>query len=141
MGTFRAMDETWRFQAHKLIHRICKGIAQGMGAEIDVLVDVGYPVVYNDEKLYPIARKHAQEFAGRENVEETEVRMGAEDFGYYTQEIPGCFYRLGVMNAANGITSGVHTPTFNIDESAIEKGMGMMAWLGASIFDTNNPSQ
>jgi amidohydrolase len=141
MGTFRAMDETWRFQAHKLIHRICKGIAQAMGAEIDVLVDVGYPVVYNDEKLYPVARKQAQEFAGKENVEETEVRMGAEDFGYYTQEIPGCFYRLGVMNVAKGITSGVHTPTFNIDESAIEKGMGMMAWLGASIFDSNNLPQ
>jgi amidohydrolase len=141
MGTFRAMDESWRFQAHKLIHRICKGIAQAMGAEIDVLVDVGYPVVNNDEKLYPIARAKAEEFVGRENVGETEVRMGSEDFGYYTQEIPGCFYRIGVMNEAKGIISSVHTPTFNIDESAIEKGMGMMAWLGVSIYDTNNLPQ
>ncbi|HSZ34262.1 MAG TPA: M20 family metallopeptidase [Puia sp.] len=141
MGTFRAMDETWRFQAHKLIHRICKGIAQAMGAEIDVLVDVGYPVVNNDTELYPIARKKAEEFAGSENVGETEVRMGAEDFGYYTQEIPGCFYRIGVMNESKGITSSVHTPTFNIDESAIEKGMGMMAWLGVSIYEMNNLSQ
>ena len=138
MGTFRSIDETWRFQAHKLIHRICKGIAQGMGAEIDVVVDVGYPVVNNDEKLYPVARKMAEDFVGRENVEETEVRMGAEDFGYYTQEIPGCFYRLGVMNAAKGITSGVHTPTFDIDESAIEKGMGMMAWFGVNIYENQN---
>ncbi len=91
--------------------------------------------------LYPVARIKAEEFAGRENVEETEVRMGAEDFGYYTQEIPGCFYRIGVMNVAKGITSGVHTPTFNIDESAIEKGMGMMAWLGASIYDEHNQPQ
>jgi hippurate hydrolase len=141
MGTFRAIDDTWRFQAHALIHRICKGIAQSMGAEIDVLVDVGYPIVNNDEILYPIARKKAEEFAGKDNVQETEVRMGAEDFGYYTQEIPGCFYRLGVMNVAKGITSGVHTPTFNIDESAIEKGMGMMAWLGASIHDHQNQSE
>jgi hippurate hydrolase len=141
MGTFRAMDESWRFQAHKLIHRICKGIAQAMGAEIDVLVDVGYPVVNNDEQLYPIARSWAEEYAGRENILETEVRMGSEDFGFYTQEIPGCFYRLGVMNEAKGITSGVHTPTFNIDESAIEKGMGMMAWLGVSIYNGQNPPQ
>jgi amidohydrolase len=141
MGTFRAIDETWRFQAHQLIHRICKGIGQAMGAEIDVLVDVGYPVVNNDEKLYPVARRKAEEYAGPENVEETEVRMGSEDFGYYTQEIPGCFYRIGVMNKAKGITSGVHTPTFNIDESAIEKGMGMMAWLGASISFTHNQPQ
>jgi amidohydrolase len=141
MGTFRTIDETWRFQAHKLIQRICKGIAQSMGAEIEVLVDVGYPVVNNDEILYPIARRKAEDFVGSENVLETELRMGAEDFGYYTQEIPGCFYRLGVMNVAQGITSGVHTPTFNIDESAIEKGMGMMAWLGASIYDHQNPSE
>jgi amidohydrolase len=141
MGTFRAIDETWRFQAHKLIYRICRGIAQAMGAEIDVLVDVGYPVVNNDENLYPIARKKAEEFIGQDNVQETEVRMGAEDFGYYTQEIPGCFYRLGVMNVAKGIISGVHTPTFNIDESAIEKGMGMMAWFGASIYDNQNLPQ
>jgi amidohydrolase len=141
MGTFRSMDESWRFQAHKLIQRICKGIGQAMGAEIDVLVDVGYPVVNNDEKLYPVALKKAEEFVGRENIQETEIRMGSEDFGFYTQEIPGCFYRIGVMNELKGITSNVHTPTFDIDESAIEKGMGMMAWLGASIYDTNNLPQ
>ncbi|MEO6960796.1 MAG: M20 family metallopeptidase [Puia sp.] len=136
MGTFRAMDETWRFQAHNLIRKMAKGLALSTGAEIDVLVDVGYPVVNNDENLYPLARARAEEYAGKENVSETEVRMGAEDFGYYTQEIPGCFYRLGVMNEAKGITSSVHTPTFNIDESAIETGMGMMAWLGASVYSS-----
>ena len=135
MGTFRSMDEQWRFQAHKIIHQVCEGIAQSMGAEISVIIDVGYPMVNNDVSLYPIARKKAEEFAGSENVQETELRMGSEDFGYYSREIPGCFYRLGVMNAAKGIVSGVHTPTFNIDESAIEKGMGMMAWLGASVHD------
>ncbi|HVY75595.1 MAG TPA: M20 family metallopeptidase [Puia sp.] len=134
MGTFRAMDETWRFKAHSLIRQVAKGLAISSGAEIDVHIDVGYPVVYNDVKLYPLARNKAEEYIGKDNVMETEVRMGAEDFGYYTQEIPGCFYRLGVMNQARGITSSVHTPTFNIDESAIETGMGMMAWLGASIY-------
>lgn len=136
MGTFRAMDETWRFQAHNLIRKMAKGLALSTGAEIDVLVDVGYPVVNNDENLYPVARARAEEYVGKENILETEVRMGAEDFGYYTQEIPGCFYRLGVMNKAKGIISSVHTPTFNIDESAIETGMGMMAWLGASIYSS-----
>jgi hippurate hydrolase len=68
---------------------------------------------------------------GKDKVEETELRMGAEDFGYYTRHIPGCFFRLGTGNAAKGISAGVHTPVFNIDESAIRIGMGMMAWLGA----------
>ncbi|MFX7582374.1 M20/M25/M40 family metallo-hydrolase, partial [Acinetobacter baumannii] len=72
-------------------------------------------------------------FMGKENVLETEMRMGAEDFGYYTQVIPGCFFRLGVRNEAKGIVHNVHTPLFDIDERAIEIGMGNMAWLGATV--------
>ncbi|MGZ8549848.1 MAG: M20 metallopeptidase family protein [Chitinophagaceae bacterium] len=132
-GTFRAMDEEWRFKAHELIRTLSTQLVRSMGAEIDLLIDVGYPSVYNNEKLHELAKQKAEIFIGASNVEETEKRMGAEDFGYYTQQIPGCFFRLGVMNAAKGITSGVHTPTFNIDESAIETGMGMMAWLGSSV--------
>jgi hippurate hydrolase len=104
-----------------------------MGGELDVHIDVGYPSVMNNEKLNAAARKKAEEFLGTENVSETELRMGAEDFGYYAQQVPACFYRLGTMNKAKGITSGVHTPTFNIDENAIELGMGMMAWLGSQV--------
>jgi amidohydrolase len=131
-GTFRAMDEEWRFKAHELIRKMSTDLVHSMGGEIDLLIDVGYPSVYNNESLNETTRKKAEEFIGKSNVEETEPRMGAEDFGYYTQLIPGCFYRLGVMNKEKGIVSGVHTPTFNIDESAIEIGMGMMAWLGVS---------
>ncbi len=131
-GTFRAMDEEWRFKAHKLIRKQSTDLVHSMGGEIDLVIDVGYPSVYNNETLNEITRKKAEEFIGKNNVEETEPRMGAEDFGYYTQLIPGCFYRLGVMNKEKGITSGVHTPTFNIDENAIEIGMGMMAWIGVS---------
>lgn len=131
MGTFRALDEEWRFKAHELIRQQATGLVHAMGGELDLHIDVGYPSVYNNEALNKVARKLAEDFAGKEKVETTEVRMGAEDFGYYTQHIPGCFYRLGVMNVEKGITSGVHTPTFNIDESAIETGMGMMAWLGS----------
>jgi amidohydrolase len=132
-GTFRAMDEEWRFKGHKLIKEIATGLVQSMGGEIDLLIDVGYPSVYNNEKLNALAKQKAAEYIGEGNVEETEKRMGAEDFGYYSQQIAGCFYRLGVMNTEKGITSGVHTPTFNIDENAIEIGMGMMAWMGSSI--------
>ncbi len=103
-----------------------------MGAEADILIDVGYPTVYNNEVLNDYAREIAEGFMGKEAVEETEVRMGAEDFGYYSQHIPGCFFRLGTGNKEKGITSGVHTPTFNIDEEAIETGMGIMATFGAT---------
>ena len=55
------------------------------------------------------------------------------DFGYYTQVIPGCFFRLGVRNESAGIVHNVHTPHFNIDEAAIEHGVGMMAWLAVQL--------
>lgn len=132
MGTFRAMDETWRFKAHEIIKKLSTELVHSMGAELDLHIDVGYPTVYNNEHLNIAARKIAESYMGSSNVEETEIRMGAEDFGYYSQKIPGCFFRLGTANKAKGLTAGVHTPRFNIDENAIEIGMGIMAALGAS---------
>ncbi len=133
MGTFRAMDEQWRYQAHELIKKTATELVHAMGAEIDLKIDVGYPCVDNDATLTNAAWRLAEELMGKENVEETEVRMGAEDFGYYTQQISGCFFRLGVRNEEQGIVNQVHTPKFNIDERAIETGIAMMAWLGMQI--------
>ena len=134
MGTFRAMDEAWRFQAHELMMQQAKGLAIATGAEIDFRVDVGYPTVDNEPIITEAAWLLADEYMGKENVEETEKRMGAEDFGYYSQVIPGCFFRLGVRNEQAGIVHNVHTPLFNIDEKAITHGVGMMAWLGVRLF-------
>ena len=133
MGTFRAMDEVWRFKAHELMLEQAKGIALATGAEIDFKVDVGYPTVDNEPMITEAAWRLADQYMGKDNVEETEKRMGAEDFGYYSQVIPGCFFRLGVRNESMGIVHNVHTPHFNIDEAAIEQGVGMMAWLGVQL--------
>ncbi len=132
MGTFRAMDENWRYKAHELISKQTTQLVEAMGATADVLIDVGYPFVDNDPSLTQAAWQLAEDFVGKENVEETELRMGAEDFGYYTHVVPGCFFRLGVRNEAKGIVHNVHTPKFNVDEAAIETGMGIMAYLGAT---------
>jgi len=134
MGTFRAMDEVWRFKAHELMMQQAKGLSLATGAEIDFKVDVGYPTVDNEPVITEAAWKLADTFMGASNVEETEKRMGAEDFGYYSQVIPGCFFRLGVRNESKGIIHNVHTPHFNIEEEAIENGVGMMAWLGSQLF-------
>jgi metal-dependent amidase/aminoacylase/carboxypeptidase family protein len=55
--------------------------------------------------------------------------MTSEDFSYFSQSSDVCFYRLGVRNVEQGITSPVHTPTFNIDEDALETGVGLMSWM------------
>ena len=132
MGTFRAMDEEWRFKAHDIIRKLSTELVHSMGAEIELHIDVGYPAVYNHEALHHATKELAVQWMEAENVEETEIRMGAEDFGFYSQLVPGCFFRLGTANAAKGITAGVHTPLFDIDEEAIAIGMGIMAWIGAS---------
>ncbi|WP_212001795.1 M20 family metallopeptidase [Chitinophaga sp. HK235] len=131
MGTFRAMDETWRFKAHELIRKQVMGIAESLGAEIDVEILVGYPTLYNNEEVTAKARGFAEEYLGKQQVEDTELRMGAEDFAFYSQIVPACFFRLGTGNVEKGITSGVHTPTFDVDERSIEIGMGTMAYLAA----------
>jgi amidohydrolase len=138
-GTFRAMDEVWRRKAHELIKKQTEGLVAAMGAEADVLIDVGYPFVDNDPSLTDVGWKLAEEYWGKENVQETELRMGAEDFGYYTHLVPGCFYRLGVGNEEKAIIQNVHTPTFNIDEEAISNGIQMMTWLGAKAVLPNEP--
>ncbi len=133
MGTFRAMNEDWRFKAHELIKNQAHQLVTSMGAEVNVTIDVGYPFVWNDEDLTKSVKAYAETFIGKELVHETELRMGAEDFAYYTHKIPGCFFRLGAGNASKGITSNVHTPTFDIDETAIEHGMSMMSWLAIQL--------
>ncbi|QDH78760.1 amidohydrolase [Echinicola soli] len=128
-GTFRTLDEDWRAEAHKKMVKIAEGIAEGMGGSVDFEVRKGYPFLKNAPELTDRAYKAAQEYLGEENVEDLDIWMAAEDFSYYTQEMDGCFYRLGIRNEEKGITSGVHTPTFDIDESALEVGAGLMAWI------------
>lgn len=128
-GTFRTLDENWRASAHKKMVKIAEGLAEGMGGEVDFEVRKGYPFLKNAPELTDRARNAAVDFLGEENVEDLDIWMAAEDFSYYTQELDGCFYRLGIRNEEKGIISGVHTPTFDIDESALEVGAGLMAWI------------
>jgi len=128
-GTFRTMDETWRTEAHNRMKKIAQEIAKKMGGDCEFTILKGYPFLVNDTELTNQARQLAQDYLGKENVEELPLRMTAEDFAFYSQEIPACFYRLGTANANKGITAGVHTSNFDIDEAALEIGMGLMAWI------------
>lgn len=131
-GTFRTMDEEWRDKAHKLIVKLVKELAQSMGGDADIDVIKGYPFLKNDEILSSVTRKRMIEYMGIDHVVELPKRMSAEDFSYYTHHIPGCFYRLGTGNKSMGITSSVHTPTFDIDENALKIGAGLMSYLAIS---------
>jgi len=134
-GTFRTMDENWRAIAHEKIRQIVEGICQSFGARADLEIRKGYPFLKNDPVLTRKMKTAAVEYLGAANVVDLDIWMAAEDFSYYTQEIPGCFYRLGTRNEERGIVSGVHTPTFDIDEDALETGCGLLAWLAVKELD------
>ncbi|MBT8195842.1 MAG: amidohydrolase [Bacteroidia bacterium] len=128
-GTFRTFDEKWRADAHDRMKGIAEDMARSMGGSVDFNIVKGYPALINNEEVTQVAKSNAIDYLGKENVEDIGMWLAAEDFAYYSQEMPACFYRLGTRNEAKGITSSVHTPTFNIDENALEVGMGLMTYL------------
>jgi hippurate hydrolase len=129
MGTFRSLDEDWRFKAHALIRGVVEEICERRGATADLDIRIGYPSVYNNPQLTERMREVAIEYLGQDKVHELPERMTGEDFSFYAQKIPGCFYRLGTSssNSKQG-HNGLHTPHFDVDESALEIGAGLIAY-------------
>ncbi|KGE14696.1 M20 metallopeptidase family protein [Sphingobacterium deserti] len=128
-GTFRTFDEKWRANAHELMVKMAVGIAESMGANCEFEVRKGYPFLINEPAITEASRNSAIEYLGKENVVELDIWPAAEDFSYYSQEINACFYRLGTGNKERGITSAVHTPSFDIDENALKTSIGLMAYI------------
>lgn len=131
-GTFRAMDEIWRADGLAKMKKLSEGMAEAMGGTAEFEVLTGYPFLKNDPELTRRSKQAAIDYMGEENVIDLDIWMAGEDFAFYTHHIDACFYRLGTRNEARGIISGVHTPTFDIDEKALEIGPGLMAWLAIS---------
>ncbi|MEE4198750.1 MAG: M20 family metallopeptidase [Bacteroidales bacterium] len=128
-GTFRTMNEEWRTAAHRKIKKITTGVAQSMGAKAEINIKKGYPVLINDAKITRIAKKAAMDYLGKNNVMDLNYRMTAEDFAYFAREKPSVFYRLGVSAINQKECSSLHSSTFDINEKALNTGMGTMAYL------------
>lgn len=128
-GTFRTLDESWRTEAHIRMKKMAVAIAESMGGSCDFTVAKGYPFLVNEEKLTEELASFAGDYIGKGNVEEIDIWMASEDFAYYSQSVNSCFYLLGVGNKKKGIISSWHTPTFDVDESALVTSVGLMAYL------------
>lgn len=137
-GIIRTFDEGWREEIKEQIKKIACGMAESMGGGCEVFIDQGYPAVVNNEELTHRANEYAIDYMGADKVKALEMRMTAEDFSYFANEIPGCFFRLGTANEARGIASNLHSATFDIDEESIETGMGIMAWFAVSELADNS---
>lgn len=128
-GTFRTVDQAWRKKAHQQMRKIAEGIAKSMNAICTFQIVKGYPVLTNEERLTGELKRFSIEYLGKENVVDLDITMAAEDFAYYSQVSDSCFYRLGTGNKRAGITSALHTPTFNIDENSLRISTGLMAYV------------
>jgi len=132
-GTFRTFNENWRTIAHEKIIKLAKNTAEAMGGTCEIIIDKGYPFLINDEIITNKVNIAIKDFIGAENVEILDLRTTAEDFAYFSQLRPSCFYRLGTMNKTKNIISNLHTSSFDIDEDILGLGAGLMAWIALSL--------
>ena len=131
-GTFRTLDPEWREMALEHLRNIAEGTAKACGVSVDLNIKRGYPPLKNDPEVVARSKAAAEAYLGAENVVDLDIWMAAEDFAFFAQERPSCFYRLGTRNEARGITSSVHTSTFDVDEDALPIGAGLLAWLAVN---------
>lgn len=136
-GTLRTMDEEWRAQAHQLIKDIATNTAMSFGATATVTIPKGYPSLFNNEKLTEQIRSLAKTYLGENQVKELSLRMTADDFAFYGQQIPGCYFRLGTNTNNEKHTASVHNAQFDIDEDALSTGVGLMTFAAYSYLQTN----
>jgi amidohydrolase len=128
-GTFRTFDEKWRKEAKIKMKKMAEAIAEGMGGSCNFDIHNGYPFLTNDEKVTQIAWDSANEFLGEDMVYPLDLRMTSEDFAFYSQKIPSCFYRLGIANNQKGLNSGLHTNTFDVDKESLRTSIGLMSFI------------
>ncbi len=128
-GTFRTMDETWRYKAHDWIREIVTHTCAALGATATMDISVGYPSLFNHPQLTASAEGWSKEYLGADHVKTLDLRMTADDFSYYSQYMPSCYFRLGTSRNNEEYTIPVHNAKFDIDENALKTGMGLMAWL------------
>ena len=128
-GTMRTFDEAERQNIKDKIKEISAEMAAAFDVKVDVFIESGYPVLINDINLTESLRSAAKDFMGEDNVKDIPQLMTAEDFAWYSHKTKACMYRIGTSNAEKGVVSKQHTPTFDIDEDALEIGAGLMAWL------------
>ena len=128
-GTMRTFDEEKRKALKDNILKVSKAIASEYGFEAEVIIEQGYPSLKNDVKLTEKCAAFAKEILGEDKVKELPQMMTAEDFAWYSQKVPACFYRLGTSNPEKGIIAKQHTSNFNIDENSMRIGIETMVWI------------
>jgi amidohydrolase len=122
-GTFRTMNEEWREKAAILLMDLANNLENKYKGNVNLIISKGYPFLKNDEELTEKLKTKFESFFGTEKIEGLSLRMTSEDFSFYSQTIPVCFFRLGVGNKEKGIVYSVHHPKFDVDSACLKTGM------------------
>ena len=130
-GTFRTMNEEWRGKAAILLMDLANNLENKYKGNVNLIVSKGYPFLKNDEELTEKLKAKFESFFGPKNIEGLALRMTSEDFSFYSQTIPVCFFRLGVGNKEKGIIYSVHHPKFDVDSACLKT--GMLAMIQAAL--------
>lgn len=131
-GTFRTFSEEWRREAKKMILDTAAGLASEKGVSIDVNIIEGYPVLVNNEPLTARAASLSETLLGSEKITGIPARMGSEDFSFFAERYPSLLYRMGVTRKGDTVRQ-LHTPAFDLDESAMTTGTATLAWLALNL--------
>ncbi len=132
-GTIRTFEENWRKKAHTIIENICHNTCNSFGAKAEVFIDKGYPFLTNDEATTKATKKAAIEYLGEDSVKDIDLRMTAEDFSYFSQRIPSCFYRIGVDYPNSKEIKNLHSAYFDIYEPILENSVGVMTFIAVEL--------
>ena len=130
-GTFRTMNEEWRGKAAIILMDLANKLENKYKGNVNLEISKGYPFLKNDEELTEKLKTKFKSFFGPEKIECLALRMTSEDFSFYSQTIPVCFFRLGVGNKEKGIIYSVHHPKFDIDSACLKT--GMLAMIQAAL--------
>lgn len=130
-GTFRTMNEEWRGKAAILLMDLATNLENKYKGNVNLEISKGYPFLKNDEELTEKLKTKFESFFGPDKIEGLALRMTSEDFSFYSQTIPVCFFRLGVGNKEKGIIYSVHHPKFDIDSACLKT--GMLAMIQAAL--------
>ncbi|MES2766795.1 MAG: M20 family metallopeptidase [Bacteroidota bacterium] len=131
-GTLRSYDNDWREETLEKIQEHSEMIARLHGCGCDFKPLRGYPPLINDTAATHFAKSSAIELLGENSVTDFEPKMWGEDFAFYAQQIPACFWMLGVRPLDKDEMPGLHNPKFTPDESAFAVGCALMASAAAN---------
>ncbi|MFQ5353569.1 MAG: M20 family metallopeptidase [Thermodesulfobacteriota bacterium] len=131
-GTVRTLSRDARQKVRDLVEDTIKGVTEGMGGGYELDYEFGTPAVVNDAGVDGLIRRCGMHVVGEENViTMPDPKMGAEDFAYFTELVPGALFRLGTSNKEKGLTAKLHSPDFDVDEKALDVGVKTLSWLSA----------